>query len=150
MGALVMAGALISAKGLLPHGDAIQLIKDILWFESEPIHGEVSAEISAKGPYMGAWGFEDHWLIEFMAQASAAIYLLARRRSGQIPPRGYLVSVRDFVVYQPDLLKALDSLVISSTFEVEATPLGQSRCAVRLDKILVAEGELTFLLETEI
>lgn len=139
----------IATLGLLPHGQPMHLIDEVLHYESSPISGTVTAEIRGDGPYFGPEGFEEHWLIEICAQASAATYLLARRDLYTKPPRGYLVSVREFRVFETPPLKANDTLEVDVFFEVEATPLGQSRCLVRSGARDIAEAEMSFLIETE-
>ncbi|RYZ57983.1 MAG: hypothetical protein EOP07_08315 [Proteobacteria bacterium] len=132
---------------LIPHRGSMHLVDNILWFETDRIRGEVSAIIREGGPYFGRLGFESHWLIELSAQASAAIYRMARHSPGDAPSNGYLISVRQFEMPSAREIVPGDELIIAIEFEMESTPLGQSRCEVTLEGEIVGRGELTFLLE---
>lgn len=141
----------VSTQGLLPHAYPMHLIDEVLEFSVSPVAGVVSARIREDAPYQGQFGFEDHWLIEMCAQASAAIYILAHRDDHESVPRGYLVSVREFQLLHTEPLRTGDDLIIEILYEVEATPLGQTLCVVKRgpehEKIAVAE--MSFLMETE-
>lgn len=142
-----MSQDMISSEGLLPHGPGMHLIDEVVWFGTTKVEGEVLARIRANGPYFSEAGFEDHWLIELCAQASAALYRLSLREKVGPAARGFLVSVREFSLFHSGEISAGDELRISIEMDNEAAPLGQSFCQVRKDTTLVAEGQLTFLLE---
>lgn len=132
---------------LIPHRGPMHLVDHILWYETDRIRGEVSAIIREGRPYFGEFGFEMHWLIELSAQASAAVYRIARHNADEAPSNGYLISVRHFEMPSDRVIGPGDELIIAIDFEMESTPLGQSRCQVTVDGELVGLGELTFLLE---
>jgi predicted hotdog family 3-hydroxylacyl-ACP dehydratase len=149
MGDLLMQTQLVNhpVAGLIPHRGPMHLVDHILWVDREKIRGEVSAIIREGRPYFGEFGFEMHWLIELSAQASAAIYRMARHDPNDAPSNGYLISVRHFDLPSERVLQPGDELKITVEFEVESTPLGQSRCQVSLNGEILGLGELTFLLE---
>ena len=62
-------------------------------------------------------------------------------------PFGFLVSVRQFRVDDDLNLSPGDELTFDVVFEVEMSPIGQSRCVVYAGDRKCAEGELTFLSE---
>ncbi|MBC7659159.1 MAG: hypothetical protein H7249_05560 [Chitinophagaceae bacterium] len=143
----------VDVTTLIPHRGPMHLIDRINWVDTDVIRGEVRACLRADGPYFTqsvngeVSEFENHWLIELAAQSSAALYQYSRQGAHKASPKGYLVSIRDFSTSEGLELKARDELLFRIIFEVETSPLGQSRCEVRLGSTLIAHGELTFLLD---
>ena len=125
----------------------MHLIDTITWVDKVRITGEVKATLRANGPYFSSQGFEKHWLIEMCAQASAALYQASRRGIDAASPNGYLISIRQFTTVSEIELRPEDELLFHIAFEVESAPLGQSRCLTTACGKVIAEGELTFLLD---
>lgn len=133
---------------LIPHRGPMHLIDRINWVDTEAIQGEVTAVLRSGALYFSEEErFEAHWLIELSAQASAALYQYCRQGAHAVSQKGYLVSVREFSTVEGVELKAGDELFFQIDFEVEASPLGQSRCEVVFRGKTIAHGELTFLLD---
>lgn len=137
----------IPSQGLLPHGAGMHLIDEVLRYGETRVEGEIVARIRAEGPYFGPDGFEEHWLIELCAQASAALYRLSLGDVSGHAAKGFLVSVREFSFFPAEEIFPGDELRILIDMDNEAAPLGHSTCQVLKAKRLIAEGQLTFLLE---
>ena len=137
----------VDVATLIPHRGPMHLIDRINWVDTRSIQGEVRARLRAGAVYFSEAGFERHWLIELAAQASAALYQYSRQGAHAVSPKGYLVSVREFSTVEGVELQAEDELLFQVVFEVESSPLGQSRCDVVRRGQLIAHGELTFLLD---
>ncbi len=135
----------IAATGFIPHRGPMQLIDSLSFLDSERMAGQVRLRLKADAPYFLDQEFQNHWLIEICAQASAAVS--QARRGGLDTPvvMGYLVSIRQFQMAADIDLKIGDDLLIDVVFEVEMDPVGQSRCTVMAGGQSIADGELTFL-----
>ena len=130
----------------LPHRGRMRLVDTIRQLRKEDLSGQVIATLRADGPYFSRDRFLNHWLVEFCAQASAAISHACSRKSGEPAHYGYLVSIRQFTMMEKIALKAGDELLFDVLFETAIDPIGQSRCVVFRGDETIAEGDMTFLL----
>jgi len=128
----------------------MHLVDTITWVGTDPIRGEVKTTLRSDGPYFRDSGFKHHWLIELCAQASAALFQVARTSTdgnSSKASNGYLISVRDFEWIETVSLNPGDELLIQVVFESLEAPLGQSRSEVTCGGIRLAHGLLSFLMD---
>jgi len=131
----------------IPHQGRMKLVDSLISFQREEKSGDVRVQLMANGPYFVGQEFQNHWLIEIMAQAGAVISQVLRMgdKDGE-PPFGFLIAIRNFTWLDMRPLPPGTVLRVRAHFVVDLDPVGNCVSQVYVDDdVLIAESEMTFL-----
>lgn len=134
------------AGAYIPHQGRMRLIDSITSLDPTERAGTVSSCLREDAPYFQGKEFQQHWLIEIMAQAAAAISQILKSKPQDGVPRGYLIAIKEFKIVAEAPLAAGSTLSSRIRFDVDLSPIGHCESSIfTSDGRLLAQSEMTFL-----
>jgi predicted hotdog family 3-hydroxylacyl-ACP dehydratase len=140
----------IPAEGLLPHTRAMRLIDELIMLDREKRTGIARVRISPGRVYLDEEGFfQNHWLVELMAQAAAALSRALRAPLAGRGTVGFLLSLRGCELPGARKIQVGDALHFAVHFDVELYPVGHCEVVGDLDGEVISRACMTLLDDTK-
>ena len=135
-----MSATLPEVASLVPHKPPMLLLDGVVSFDDRSLTARV--QLTESSPFVEDGQVPGLVAIEYMAQAIAAFAGTARRKDGQPPKLGFLLSCREMVIDVPQLAVGDELLVTARQVWSDAT-LGSFDCAVTRGGERVAAATLS-------
>lgn len=129
-----------SIEQALPHAAPMILLDEIVDFEEDRI--ETALVIRSAAPFFRPEGMPVHVVLEYMAQACAAMVGVEALMAGQQPQLGLLLGTRNFHAARP-WIKEGERLVVFASVEYRDGEIGVFDCEVVCEIEEIATAQVT-------
>ena len=129
-----------SIEQALPHAAPMILLDEIVDFEEDRI--ETALVIRSAAPFFRPEGMPSHVVLEYMAQACAAMVGIEALMAGQQPQLGLLLGTRNFHAAR-QWIKEGERLVVFASVEYRDGEIGVFDCEVLCGNEKIATAQVT-------